>query len=201
MAFLVLGATPAQCRAVQGDLIMRKLIESTFVSLDGVIESPEKWTAPFFDTENKQHAYTELAQYDTFLLGRATYEKFAASWPKIHGDPYFDRINALPKLVASTTLRDVTWNATLIQGDVAAELWRLKRQPGKNIIKYGTGHLDRTLIQHGLIDELHFAIFPTVVGSGRRLFEGVDTSGLRLELVRTKTFANGVVWITYRPTV
>src|SRR5262245_38711541 len=139
---------------------MRKVIEATFVSLDGMVESPEKWALPYFDDENKNYALSRLADVDAFLLGRVTYEKFAARWPQIKGDPYFDKINGLPKFVASTTLRDTTtWNASLIQGDVADEVSKLKRQPGKNIMKYGTSRLDRILIEHNLIDEFHFSIF------------------------------------------
>lgn len=100
---------------------MRKLIEATFVSLDGVVDSPELWASPFFDSEHKNNALSALSEIDTFLLGRLTYEKFAARWPQIKGDPYFDRINSLPKLVASTTLQKTTWNATLISGDVAVD--------------------------------------------------------------------------------
>jgi dihydrofolate reductase len=128
-----------------------------------------------------------------------TYEKFAARWSQIKGDDYFDRINSLPKFVASTTLRETTWNATLIKGDVADEVSKLKNQPGKNIMKYGTGHLDRTLIQHNLIDELHFSVFPIAVGSGQRLFEGFDTTHLNLTLTGTTRFANGIVVLTYVP--
>src|SRR5215470_7000690 len=132
---------------------MRKLIEATFVSLDGVVESPEKWALPYFDDENKSYALSRLADIDAFLLGRVTYEKFAARWPQIKGDPYFDKINSLPKFVASKTLKDTTWNAALLPGDAAEAVRRLKAQPGKDIVKYGTGSFDRTLIEHGLIDE------------------------------------------------
>jgi dihydrofolate reductase len=179
---------------------MRKLVSSTFVSLDGVVGSPEKWASPHWDEENKSYALAQLAECDTFLLGRVTYEKFAASWPKLAGDPYFDRINGLPKLVASTTLRETTWNASRIQGDVAAEIAKLKKQPGKTIMKYGITRLDRTLIEHGLIDELHFSIFPIALGSGPHLFAGIDTSRLRLRLTNTKAFASGIVIHSYAPT-
>ncbi|HEX3766170.1 MAG TPA: dihydrofolate reductase family protein, partial [Kofleriaceae bacterium] len=101
---------------------MRKIIESTFVSLDGVIESPSQWTAGYWDPELKGHALAQLEQYDTFLLGRVTYDQFAASWPTIQGDPYFDRINRMPKLVATRTLSDTTWNARPITGDIVEEL-------------------------------------------------------------------------------
>src|SRR5215472_9008339 len=176
---------------------MRKLIESTFVSLDGVVGSPEKWAMPFWDDENKKYALSRLSEIDAFLLGRVTYEIFAASWSQIKGDDYFDRINSLPKFVASTTLRETTWNATLIKGDLAEEVSKLKKQPGKNIMKYGTSQLDRTLIERNLIDEFHFSIFPIAVGSGPLLFDGVDITRLRLKLNGTTSFRNGVVVLSY----
>jgi dihydrofolate reductase len=178
---------------------MRKLIEATFVSLDGVVGSPEKWALPYWNEENKRDALSRLSDFDAFLLGRVTYEKFAASWSQIKGDAYFDTINSLPKYVASTTLRDTMWNATVIKGDVADAVAKLKNQPGKNIMKYGTSQLDRTLIRHNLIDEFHFSLFPVAVGVGQRLFEGIDTSHLKLELTDTTTFSNGVVVLTYIP--
>src|SRR5499433_4348907 len=95
---------------------MRKLVEATFVSLDGVIEAPERWAMPFFGGA-KDHFLAELNRFDALLLGRATYEKFAAAWSQIKGDPYFDRINSLPKFVPSTTLKTATWNAAPIHGD------------------------------------------------------------------------------------
>lgn len=178
---------------------MRRLIEATFVSLDGVIEAQQKWASPYFAGELKSTALADLASVDTFLLGRETFQKFSASWPRIVGDPYFDRINALKKLVVSRTLESAEWNAGIIRGDVAEEIARLKRQPGKNIVKYGTGELDRALIEHNLIDEFKFWIFPIVVGRGRHLFEGIDLGSRTLELTETKSFSNGVVRLTYVP--
>jgi dihydrofolate reductase len=178
---------------------MRKLIESTIVSLDGVVGSPWNWTGPYFDEEVKDYSRGQLSGYDAFLLGRVTYENFAAMWAPIQGDEYFDTVNGLPKYVASTTLRETTWNATLLKGDVADAVAELKNQPGKNIVKYGTSRLDRTLIARDLIDEFHFLLFPVVAGAGPHLFEGIDTTGQQLELTRTTTFGNGVVALTYAP--
>ncbi|MBV9733130.1 MAG: dihydrofolate reductase family protein [Verrucomicrobia bacterium] len=178
---------------------MRKLIESTLVSLDGVVESPENWALSHWNEENRDYAYAYLLESDAFLLGRVTYEKFAATWSQTKGDRYIDRINSMPKFVVSSTLEVATWNATLIKGDVVAEIIKLKSQPGKNLIKYGTSQLDRTLIEHNLIDEFHFLLFPVTVGTGRRLFEGIDASCLKLKLTRTKTFGNGIVSLTYCP--
>lgn len=178
---------------------MRKLVEATFVSLDGVVESPEKWASPYFEDENKKDALSALSEVDLFLLGRVSYEKFSARWPQIKGDPYLDKINSLPKLVASSTLRQASWNATLIKGDLAQEISNLKAQPGKNIMKYGTTGLDRILLTHNLVDELRLFIFPVIVGSGGRLLQGFDAAELKLTLVSTKKYQNGVVSLTYIP--
>jgi dihydrofolate reductase len=177
----------------------RKLIESTLVSLDGVVESPWEWADGHFDEESRQYALGKLAEYDAFVLGRVTYEKFAASWGQIHGDPYIDRINGMPKYVVSTTLREATWNATLLTADPVDEIRRLKNQPGKNLIKYGTSRLDETLVRHGLIDEFELMYLPTTVGKGRQLFADVDTADLDLRLVRTTSLKNGTVIATYVP--
>jgi dihydrofolate reductase len=181
---------------------VRKLIEATLVSLDGIVGAQETWTSTYFDAESKDHALSALADVDTFLLGRVTYERFSARWPLIQGDKYFDRINSLKKLVASNTLRTVSWNATLIKGDIAAEIDRIKRQPGKDIMKYGTSQLDRTLVQHDLIDEFHLWYFPVVPALSekpKRLFEDVDMSRVKLELADRRRFKNGTVLLTYLP--
>ena len=178
---------------------MRKLIESTLVSLDGVVSAPWTWMGPYWDEESRAHALAALDRYDAFLLGRVTYEAFAASWSKVKGDPYLDRINAMQKYVASTTLRETTWNARLLEGDVVEEITRLKRQPGKDLIKYGTGKLDRTLVEHHLIDEVQVWIIPIILGTGQHLYESIDPARLKLELAGQKTFGNGSVLLTYLP--
>lgn len=173
-----------------------KLVVSSFVSLDGVVESPMVWASPFFDDECKAYASRNLAGADYFLLGRASYELFSARWPQIRGDDYIDRINGMKKLVVSRSLRSVSWNASLIKGDAAAELNRIK-QSGANLIKYGTTRLDATLLAHGLIDEYHIWLMPTRVGTGKRAFQDVDASLLALKLVNTHQFSNGVVMLNY----
>jgi dihydrofolate reductase len=180
-------------------IVMRKLIESTLVSLDGVVASPQTWTGHYWDEEAQKHSLAALEGYDAFLFGRVTYEIFAATWGTMKGSPYIDRINAMPKFVLSTTLRESAWNATLLKGDAVEEINRLKRQPGKDLIKYGTGNLDRTLVPSGLIDEFQIWIVPVIVGKGQRLFEGVDPSSLKLKLKAEKSFANGGVLLTYVP--
>jgi dihydrofolate reductase len=175
---------------------MPRLIESTLVSLDGVIESPERWAT--FDDEAVQLALRDLDNYDAFVMGRETYERFRRLWGP-GGSPYADRINAMPKYVASRSLTEVTWNATLLGSDIVADIERLKAQSDKNLIKYGSSRLDATLLGAGLVDELRLWIFPVVVGGGQRLFEGIDLSEQRFELADTRKFDNGSVILTYLP--
>jgi dihydrofolate reductase len=176
---------------------MRKLIESTLVSLDGVIESPNRWS--LFDDEASQLSLEELDNCDAFVMGRLTYEFFRANWAAVTGNPYLDRINAMPKYVASKTLSEVTWNATLLGPDLVGAIEQLKAQPGKDLIKYGTSRVDDTLLRAGLIDELRLWVMPAVVGTGQRLFEDVDTSSLELTLTDARKLTNGSVILTYRP--
>ena len=175
---------------------MRKLVESTFVTLDGVISSPEKWGPPYWDEEHNGYAHNLLFASDALLLGRETYQGFAEAWPTRKGDEFADRINSLPKYVASTSLQETKWNATLIKDDVSGKVAKLKEQPGQNILKFGTGQLDRTLMEHDLIDEFHFWVFPVVAGSGQRLFDGTEVT---LTLLGTTTFSSGIVVHTYAP--
>ena len=176
---------------------MRKLVESTFVTLDGAISDPQNWSPPYWDEEHMGYAGKLLFAADALLLGRATYESFAQAWPERSGDDYTDRINSMPKHVASRTLDEATWNATIIQGDVAEAVAELKQAPGENILKFGTGELDRTLLANGLIDELHFWVFPVLAGSGQRLIDGIETT--HLKLVETTRFGSGIVVLTYTP--
>ena len=176
---------------------MRKLVESTFMTLDGVISDPQNWGSPYWDEDHNQYASKLLFSADALLLGRKTYEGVAQAWPQRSGDPYTDRINAMPKHVASTTLSETSWNATVIDGDVAEAVAGLKEQPGQDILKFGTGVLDRTLIEHRLVDEFHLWVFPVVAGSGDRLLDGLDLTPL--SLVETTPFASGIVVLTYAP--
>ncbi|HEX7138090.1 MAG TPA: dihydrofolate reductase family protein [Vicinamibacterales bacterium] len=176
---------------------MRKLIESTLVSLDGVIESPERWA--IFDEEATQRSMQELDNYDAFVMGRVTYERFRDNWSSSSGNPYFDRISAMPKYVASRSLTEVTWNATLLGPDVVAAIEQLKAQPGKDLIKYGNSRLDATLVRAKLVDELRLWIMPVVVGAGQRIFEDVDSSSVELTLTDVRKLANGSVIHSYTP--
>jgi dihydrofolate reductase len=176
---------------------MRKLIESTLVSLDGVIESPERWA--IFDEEATQRSMQELDNYDAFVLGRVTYERFRENWSYSSGNPYLERIAAMPKYVASRSLTEVTWNATLLGPNIVGAIQELKAQPGKDLIKYGNSRLDATLLRARLIDELRLWIMPVVVGSGQRIFEDIDSSSLSPTLTNVDRLRNGSVVLTYIP--
>jgi dihydrofolate reductase len=176
---------------------MRKLVESTLVSLDGVIESPERWA--IFDEEATQRSMHELDNYDAFVLGRVTYERFRDNWSSSGGNPYFDRIAAMPKYVASRSLTEVTWNATLLGPDIVGAIQELKAQPGKDLIKYGNSRLDATLLRAQLIDELRLWIMPVVVGSGQRIFEDIESASLSPTLTNVDRLRNGSVVLTYLP--
>ena len=173
---------------------MRKLVESTFMTLDGVISRPQDWSGPYWDDEHTGYAEKLLEPADALLLGRETYEVFAASWPEREG-AYAERLNAMPKHVASRTLTETTWNATLIEGDVAEGVAALKEKDGGDILKYGTGELDKALAARQLVDEFHFWVFPVVAGQGDRLFDGLDLTTLKL--VETDRFASGIVVLVY----
>jgi dihydrofolate reductase len=175
---------------------MRKLIESTLVSLDGVIEAPERWA--IFDDEATELSMQALDNFDGFVMGRVTYERFR-NWASVTGNPYIDRINAMPKYVASRTLSEVTWNATLLGPDIVGAIERLKAQPGKDLIKYGTSRVDDTLLRAGLVDELRVWVMPVVVGNGQRIFEDVEASSLKLTLTDVRKLGNGSVVLTYIP--
>lgn len=179
---------------------MRKVVLSEHLSLDGVMENPS-WAVPYWTDESGRYKLDELVASDALLMGRVTYEGFAAAWPSMKDERGFaDRMNALPKYVATTTLTDFTWNnARAIEGDVAAAVRALKEQEGQNILIYGSGVLAQTLRQHGLIDEYRLMISPIALGGGKRLFsEGGDTTALRL--TDTQTFSSGLVVLTYAPT-
>jgi dihydrofolate reductase len=185
-------------KRISGDN-MSKIVHSIFVSLDGVIDAPEEWQGPFWNDEMEEYSFELLRAADALLLGRVTYEIFAKEWPANTDDAGFaDRMNSLPKFVASTTLDEVTWNSTLLSGNIVDELSRLKQQPGKDLLIYGSSGLAQTLLQHDLIDELLIWLHPVVVGGGKRFFkEGPGPKNLRL--AATKTYDTGVVILSYRP--
>jgi dihydrofolate reductase len=182
---------------------MRKLIESTFVTLGGDIGAPQEWGPPFlFGPDQDEYSRDLLFGADALLLGRKTYEGLSAGYTAVAAGPgpiteFVATMNAMPKYVASTTLSEVGWNATLLGADVADAVAALKQQPGSYLLKYGTGPLDRVLLDRGLLDELRIWIVPVTAGPGQRLFDGVDETSLTL--TGTRTFASGVVVLTYVP--
>jgi dihydrofolate reductase len=177
---------------------MRKLIESTHVSLGGGIGSPQDWAFPYLDDEHERYASDLLRGADALLLGRKTYEGLSAAYQAMAPNPFVDRMNAIPKYVASTTLKEVAWNATVIPGDVAAYIAQLKQQPGGNLVKYGNGPLDRILMEHNLIDEFHLLLTPVATGTGQHMFEAVKDAP-QLSLADVRRHASGVLILVYTP--
>ena len=184
---------------------MSQIVVAEYLSLDGVGEDPGQigafahrgWIIPYYDDELAEYMADQLFASEALLLGRRTYEGFVSVWPARAGDPIADRMNSLPKFVASTTLGGpLEWNATLLSGDVADEVQRLKQQSGQNILIYGSQTLVHTLMQRDLIDGYQMMVMPLFLGRGQRFFpEGRDTTTLSLTDVR-KTGA-GVVMLTY----
>jgi dihydrofolate reductase len=191
-----------------------RLTLHTFLTLDGVMQAPGGpdedrasgfehggWSFPYDDEDFGAAMTGWFTHADAFLLGRKTYEIFAGYWPAVTdaGDPIAGKLNALPKYVASTTLSSVDWeHASLITGDVAAEVARLKEQPGDELQVHGSGGLAQTLISRDLIDEYRLLTFPVHLGSGKKLFrEGAKAAAMRL--VSSSVTSTGVVIATYQP--
>src|SRR5215212_5180580 len=184
------------------EVLMRKVVASEFVSLDGVVESPEKWHFPYYNDQMGDAIGAAMAASDAMLMGRVLYGEWAAFWPKQDPEenPVAAQMNGVEKYVVSTTLEEpLEWqNSSLIGEKVAEEISKLKEQPGKDISISGSPTLVRSLLQYGLLDELRLMVHPIVVGSGKRLFEdGGDQMALRL--VDSKTFSTGVLYLTYQP--
>jgi dihydrofolate reductase len=177
---------------------MRKIKAALFMSLDGVVESPDKWHLQYFNDEMGRVVGSLMGASDTMLLGRVTYQEFAAHWPT-SDDEGAEYMNTVPKIVVSTTLEKAEWgNATVIGTDVAERLTELKQQPGQDLSVTGSPTLVRSLLRTGVLDELHLLIHPVIVGAGRRLFEP-DGGQQQLELTRSEVFSTGVVYLTYQP--
>jgi dihydrofolate reductase len=179
---------------------MKKIVAGFFLSLDGVMEAPQNWHFPYFNDEMGQAVAEQTAETDTMLLGRNTYEEFAAAFADADPDNELAaQMTSTPKYVVSTTLDTVDWkNSTLIGGDVVEEIKRLKQQPGKGIDVPGSATLVRTLLREGLLDELRILLHPLVVGSGARLFDE-STGMVPLALVDSQTFSTGVQSLIYHP--
>jgi dihydrofolate reductase len=178
---------------------MRKLVVTEFLSLDGVMENP-MWTFPYWNDEIAAFKGEETSANEPLLLGRITYEGFAAAWPQRKdedpGAPYF---NGTRKYVVSTTLKEpLEWNnAVLIKDNIVEAIGRLKQEDGPDIMVHGSGRLIHTLMQHDLIDMYRLLIYPLVLGKGQRLFE--DQSQTKLKLVSSKALTAGVVALVYQP--
>jgi dihydrofolate reductase len=189
---------------------MPRVIVSEFVALDGVMEAPggephpdgkNEWAMPYFSPDMGDEAFAILKRADALLLGRRSYEHFAAAWPSITDEEGFaERMNSLRKFVVTSTLDRLAWNAEPLMGDPVEEVERLKEGDSGDLLIMGSGQLVHALMDAGLIDEYHVFVHPVVVGSGKRLFrEGKPVVGLHL--IDTKTFSGGVVALTYESAV
>lgn len=177
---------------------MRKLIVTEFVSLDGVIEEP-MWTFKYWNDEIAAFKGEETSANEPLLLGRVTYEGFAAAWPQRKdedsGAPYF---NGTRKYVVSTTLDKAEWNnSVIISSDIIEEIARLKQEDGPDIVVHGSATLVQALVQHDLVDRFRLLVYPVVLGKGKRLFQ--EGMAATLKLVESRPFSSGVVGLIYEP--
>ena len=176
---------------------MGSITSNLFISLDGVIGSPETWHFDYFNDEMGAVVGASMSETDAMLLGRQTYDEFAGYWPNADpNDPITAQMNGARKYVVSNTLTEASWeNSTVIGGDVAAELTSLKQDT--RLGTTGSATLVRWLLEAGLIDELHLLVHPVVVGSGKKLF--TDGAKVPLTLVGSTTFTTGVLHVVYAP--
>lgn len=174
---------------------MRRIVAGLFISVDGVVEAPDQWQFPYFNEEMGGAVQSMMDSSEAMLLGRRTYEEFAAYWPT-STDDFAGHMNNTPKYVVSNTLTAAEWqNSTLVSGDVIKELTRIKEQPGGDLAITGSGTLVRSLLREGLLDELQLLVHPVVVGTGKRLFD--DGPKVPLRLTGSRTFSTGVLHLTY----
>ncbi len=178
----------------------RKVVASTYITLDGYIDEPGRWSFPFWSEESSRFKAHELFASDALLLGRITYEGFAPAWPTMEGTGEFgEKMNGMPKYVASRTLTSAAWNATIIDGDVAAAVRKLKEEDGGDLLIGGSGQLVDFLTWHDLIDEYRLMVYPLVLGDGiKRLFTTVKNRSFNL--VDTLSLPKGVMVLTYQLT-
>lgn len=181
---------------------MRKIVAGEFVSLDGVMESPDQWHFPYWSDEMGEVVGSQMANADAMLLGRVTWQEFASYWPSQTEDevPEAAHMNNTPKYVVSSTLDDVSgWqNSTLISGDVVSELRKLKDQPGGDLSIAGSATLVQSLLREGLLDELHLLVHPVTVGTGKRIL-GEKAGKVPLTLIEFRSLPNGVMYLVYGP--
>jgi len=189
---------------------MRQVIAATFLSLDGVMQAPGGpdedptggfayggWTVPYWDAAMEEVLGTTMNAPFDLLLGRRTYEIFAAHWPYIQGEPIADKFNAVTKYVATSSTEPLAWGQAVALHDAAADVARLKRGEGADLLIQGSGHLVQTLLAHDLIDEYRLMVFPLLLGPGKRLF-GKGTRPAALKLVDSRVSGSGVTTATWR---
>jgi dihydrofolate reductase len=180
---------------------MRKIIVEAEISVDGAMggENMDFWgqTAPFRSDDVTRYLNDLLFMPDALLIGRKTYEFFSQVWPTRQGADA-DKINTMPKYVASNSLKEpLQWNSTLIKGDVGEEIGKLKQESGNGLVQYGVGELTHTMLKHGFVDEFRIMIYPFIFGEGSRIFERMGIS--TLNLLETKVFSSGVIALHYQP--
>src|ERR1700694_397205 len=179
---------------------MRRVIVSTYVTLDGRVDEVQDWVVPYDDDGVARYHTDLLMNSDGLLLGRKTYELFAAIWPARSGElPYVDKLNSMAKYVASATLRDLGWeNSHLIEGDVAEGVARLKQQPGQHLVLDGCHDLMHSLLEHDLIDEYRILVHPVLLGKGRSFLKD-RAERVNLDLVDTTVLPSGLAILKYQP--
>src|SRR5205807_5098535 len=177
-----------------------RLVATEYLTLDGVFEEPGHWSGPWFDDEAGQFKFAEIRASDALLLGRKTYEGFAAAWPTMPGTGEFgEKMNTMPKYVVTSTLDKLEWTGSRpIKGNIAEEIRKLKKQPGQDLLLSGSAQLFNAMMQENLIDLYRFMLHPIVLGKGKRLF--ADGGAERpLTLSECKTFKSGIVILEYEP--
>jgi dihydrofolate reductase len=191
------------CRRIK----MGKIVATEYVSLDGVVEAPgggeefehAGWTFEIDrGPEGDKFKLDETLNSEALLLGRVTYEGFAAAWPSMEGE-FADKFNSMPKYVVSSTLQEPEWNnSTVLKGEVVEEVSKLRQRLDGDLVVHGSAQLVQTLIEHDLVDELRVMVFPVVLGTGKRLFGGTSDKK-RLRLVDSKTVGDGIAILIYQP--